>query len=147
MSKHNKLVFFPGLFLLVLLLFGCESKMAMEARMEEIAGDYVLEQPDAQHPIPQDEYEAVKTAHIWKSGDEWVMDYICPVISFSGGRYSYSYHRICQNVYFNQVLGEYLFSSLSMADYAGTGLRSIDLEPIHIESKTLVVGKFRWNKQ
>lgn len=148
MKCFCKLSLLLGLLLPLLLATGCESRMTLDARMDEIAGEYVLVQPDPEHhPIAQADYEAIKVASIRKSGSAWVLDYICPVISYKEGRYAYSFRRFCQDIYYNQVRGTYVVAELSAADLQGSGLTTGDLEPVKITSRELCIGSFTWNKQ
>lgn len=148
MKKFEKLFLTLGLFLPALLGTGCESEMAMESKMDEIAGDYVLVQPVG-HDIPHDEYEAMKVASIRKAGNGWVLDYVFPIISYNamGGGYNYSFRRFCQDIYYNQVLGTYIVSPLYADDVEGSGLKIWDMGPVQITAKALSVGNRLWIKQ
>lgn len=119
----------------------------MDSKMEEIAGEYVLVPTHEMLRIPQEDFDAKKVASIRKSGDEWVLEYSCPVFSYPDGGFVYFFHRFSQRIYYNQVRGTYIVSPLSEEDVRGTGLRILELEPVKISSRELTVGRFTWNKQ
>ena len=65
--------------LLVLLLSGCETSLRREQKMQEVMGEYELVQPDDGYIIPDDLYEANKTARVLQSGTAMCWKSNCPV--------------------------------------------------------------------
>lgn len=120
------------LLLSLLSLGACQSKRALDTRMEEIAGDYRLQSisdPRRSYlpEMPAAEREAVSAARITRAGKDgtWVFEYTYPIpLSAQGG---FQYHRMVQELTWDQSFGWYFFTRLTEEDLRSTGFAPEDI--------------------
>ena len=116
--------------LLVLLLSGCETSLRREQKMQEVMGEYELVQPDDGYIIPDDLYEANKTARVLQSGDRYVLEVKMPRLK----QEKYVFFPFSLTVHYNQVLGDYVVTppsedEIKKAEIFSHYMREIALDP------------------
>ena len=129
--------------LLVLLLSGCETSLRREQKMQEVMGEYELVQPDDGYIIPDDLYEANKTARVLQSGDRYVLEVKLPRLK----QEKYVFFPFSLTVHYNQVLGDYVVTppsedEIKKAEIFSNYMREISLDPTGFE-----IEKYIWRKR
>lgn len=120
------------LLLSLLSLGACQSKRALDTRMAEIAGDYRLQSISDSHGqyysrLSNDEREAATPARVLKNGTSgtWIFEYTLPILG--SDKNSFQFHRLVQEVTWDQSFGAYFFSVLSEEDLRPTGFEPEDI--------------------
>ena len=129
--------------LLVLLLSGCETSLRREQKMQEVMGEYELVQPDDGYIIPDDLYEANKTARVLQSGDRYVLEVKMPRLK----QEKYVFFPFSLTVHYNQVLGDYVVTppaedEIKKAEIFSHYMREIALDPTGFK-----IEKYIWRKR
>ena len=129
--------------LLVLLLSGCETSLRREQKMQEVMGEYELVQPDDGYIIPDDLYEANKTARVLQSGDRYVLEVKLPRLK----QEKYVFFPFSLTVHYNQVLGDYVVTppsedEIKKAEIISYYMREIALDPTGFKNE-----KYIWRKR
>ena len=137
--KHPSRILSAFLLLPALLALGaCQTKQALDTRMEEIAGEYRLQSisDNLGHYLSRmDDAEraAVSSARVVKvHPGAWIFEYTLPIRS---GMDTFRYHHLVQEITWDQSFGCYFFSRLSEEDLDPTGF-----EPDHITVEVLSHG-------
>lgn len=116
----------------LLSLGACQTKQALDTKMEEIAGDYRLQSiSDSRRSyLPEmtaAEQEAVSAARITRAGKDgtWVFEYTYPIPHPTQG--GFQYHRMVQELTWDQSFGCYFFTRLTEEDLRSTGFAPEDI--------------------
>ena len=129
--------------LLVLLLSGCETSLRREQKMQEVMGEYELVQPDDGYIIPDDLYEANKTARILQSGDRYVLEVKLPRLK----QEKYVFFPFSLTVHYNQVLGDYVVTPPSDEEIKKAEINSYYMREIALDPTGFKIGKYIWRKR
>ena len=125
--------------LLVLLLSGCETSLRREQKMQEVMGEYELVQPDDGYIIPDDLYEANKTARVLQSGDRYVLEVKMPRLK----QEKYVFFPFSLTVHYNQVLGDYVVTPPSEDEIKKAEIFSHYMREIALDK----IEKYIWRKR
>ncbi len=111
------------------LLLSCESRQEFLDRMDNITGEYRLDQAryglvDLTGEIPENERAVVTVARIYSQGDEWIFEGILPfpnqvIVSpppSGSGPTVFSYHMLRKRLIWDQELGDYFFHCFTEED-------------------------------
>ena len=125
-------------------LGACQTKQALDTKMEEIAGDYRLQSvsdPRRSYlpEMPAAEREAVSAARITRAGKDgtWVFEYTYPIPHPAQG--GFQYHRMVQELTWDQSFGCYFFTRLTEEDLQSTGFAPEDISVEIREHGTIVI--------
>lgn len=131
--------------ILVLLLSGCETSLRREQKMQEVMGEYELVQPDDGYIIPDDLYEANKTARVLQSGDRYVLEVKMPRLNQG----KYIFFPFSLTVHYNQVLGDYVVTPPSDEEIKKTGIISYYyyMQEIALDPTGFKIEKYIWRKR
>lgn len=129
--------------LLVLLLSGCETSLRLEQKMQEVMGEYELVQPDDGYIIPDDLYEANKTARVLQSGDRYVLEVKLPRLK----QEKYVFIPFSLTVHYNQVLGDYVVTPPSEDEIKKAEIISYYMREIALDPTGFKIEKYIWRKR
>lgn len=129
--------------LLVLLLSGCETSLRREQKMQEVMGEYELVQPDDGYIIPDDLYEANKTARVLQSGDRYVLEVKLPRLK----QEKYVFFPFSLTVHYNQVLGDYVVTPPSEDEIKKAEIISYYMREIALDPTGFKIEKYIWRKR
>jgi uncharacterized lipoprotein len=129
--------------LLVLLLSGCETSLRREQKMQEVMGEYELVQPDDGYIIPDDLYEANKTARVLQSGDRYVLEVKLPRLK----QEKYVFFPFSLTVHYNQVLGDYVVTPPSEDEIKKAEIFSHYMREIALDPTGFKIEKYIWRKR
>ena len=129
--------------LLVLLLSGCETSLRLEQKMQEVMGEYELIQPDDGYIIPDDLYEANKTARVLQSGDRYVLEVKLPRLK----QEKYVFFPFSLTVHYNQVLGDYVVTPPSEDEIKKAEIISYYMREIALDPTGFKIEKYIWRKR
>lgn len=129
--------------LLVLLLSGCETSLRREQKMQEVMGEYELVQPDDGYIIPDELYEANKTARVLQSGDRYVLEVKLPRLK----QEKYVFFPFSLTVHYNQVLGDYVVTPPSDEEIKKAGIISYYMQEIALDPTGFKIEKYIWRKR
>lgn len=129
--------------LLVLLLSGCETSLRLEQKMQEVMGEYELVQPDDGYIIPDDLYEANKTARVLQSGDRYVLEVKLPRLK----QEKYVFFPFSLTVHYNQVLGDYVVTPPSEDEIKKAEIISYYMREIALDPTGFKIEKYIWRKR
>lgn len=129
--------------LLVLLLSGCETSLRLEQKMQEVMGEYELVQPDDGYIIPDDLYEANKTARVLQSGDRYVLEVKMPRLK----QEKYVFFPFSLTVHYNQVLGDYVVTPPSEDEIKKAEIISYYMREIALDPTGFKIEKYIWRKR
>ena len=129
--------------LLVLLLSGCETSLRREQKMQEVMGEYELVQPDDGYIIPDDLYEANKTARVLQSGDRYVLEVKMPRLK----QEKYVFFPFSLTVHYNQVLGDYVVTPPSEDEIKKAEIISYYMREIALDPTGFKIEKYIWRKR
>ena len=129
--------------LLVLLLSGCETSLRREQKMQEVMGEYELVQPDDGYIIPDDLYEANKTARVLQSGDRYVLEVKMPRLK----QEKYVFFPFSLAVHYNQVLGDYVVTPPSEDEIKKAEIFSHYMREIALDPTGFKIEKYIWRKR
>ena len=129
--------------LLVLLLSGCETSLRREQKMQEVMGEYELIQPDDGYIIPDDLYEANKTARVLQSGDRYVLEVKLPRLK----QEKYVFFPFSLTVHYNQVLGDYVVTPPSEDEIKKAEIISYYMREIALDPTGFKIEKYIWRKR
>lgn len=133
---------------------GCESLAGLTTRMDEITGEYEMIR-EWDHLVP--DYNDIflpdlvsgfnKTATIYKSSDAWILEYSYPYWTTEYDRTVFRSIRLQQRVYYNQVLGKYLFEEPAESALRGSNFHPGVFGNISLSGETLHIGQYYWKKE
>ena len=129
--------------LLILLLSGCETSLRREQKMQEVMGEYELVQPDDGYIIPDDLYEANKTARVLQSGDRYVLEVKLPRLK----QEKYVFFPFSLTVHYNQVLGDYVVTPPSEDEIKKAEIISYYMREIALDPTGFKIEKYIWRKR
>lgn len=129
--------------LLVLLLSGCETSLRREQKMQEVMGEYELVQPDDGYIIPDELYEANKTARVLQSGDRYVLEVKLPRLK----QEKYVFFPFSLTVHYNQVLGDYVVTPPSEDEIKKAEIISYYMREIALDPTGFKIEKYIWRKR
>lgn len=129
--------------LLVLLLSGCETSLRREQKMREVMGEYELVQPDDGYIIPDELYEANKTARVLQSGDRYVLEVKLPRLK----QEKYVFFPFSLTVHYNQVLGDYVVTPPSEDEIKKAEIISYYMREIALDPTGFKIEKYIWRKR
>ena len=130
--------FFLTMILLAFLSAGCQSQSVNDSKMEEIAGRYEY---DANASYTTDVPQEYWPGQIAKSGNDWFLD-----VTLRGALNEDPYIHVSVKVYWNQVLGKYMFDKEDTRQFRKTVIYR-DLEYLDVSATELVLaGGYHWRR-
>lgn len=97
------------------------SKDEHDRMMREIEGEYELTSTSIRD-IPEEDFQLIKNARIYKIKDKWVFDYILARVYKDGSNKIEQtlYHNMVQEVEWNNTVKKYLFHTITERDVENT---------------------------
>ena len=114
-----------------------------EQKMQEVMGEYELVKPDGGYIIPDDLYEANKTARVLQSGDRYVLEVKLPRLK----QEKYVFFPFSLTVHYNQVLGDYVVTPPSDEEIKKAEINSYYMREIALDPTGFKIGKYIWRKR
>ena len=111
--------------------------------MQEVMGEYELVQPDDGYIIPDDLYEANKTARVLQSGDRYVLEVKMPRLK----QEKYVFFPFSLTVHYNQVLGDYVVTPPSEDEIKKAEIFSHYMREIALDPTGFKIEKYIWRKR